>query len=85
LSAPSGFCSIPAETGERRDAATYMSAAAPSSGWDVPEKKLRDDRDALVQPLAVRRCDLDLIIVSGKSGLAGPFAPGREAAGRVVE
>jgi hypothetical protein len=26
--------------------------------WDVPEPRLLDARDALVQPLAVTRCDL---------------------------
>jgi alcohol dehydrogenase len=52
--------------------------------WDVPEPKLLDGRDALVQPLAVTRCDLDLIIVSGKSRLPGPFALGHETAGRVT-
>jgi alcohol dehydrogenase len=46
---------------------------------------LRDHRDALVQPLAVTRCDLDLLIVGGKPGLPGPFALGHETAGRVVE
>lgn len=53
--------------------------------WDVPEPKLTDDRDALVRPLAVTRCDLDLTIVSGKSGLPGPFALGHETAGIVVD
>jgi len=53
--------------------------------WDVPEPKLLDPRDAIVQPLAITRCDLDLIIVSGKSGLPGPFALGHETAGRVVD
>ena len=53
--------------------------------WDVPAPRLQDDRDALVQPLAVTRCDLDLTIVSGKSGLPGPFALGHETAGRVIE
>jgi threonine dehydrogenase-like Zn-dependent dehydrogenase len=51
----------------------------------VPQPKLCDDRDALVQPLAVTRCDIDLIIVGGKSGLPGPFALGHETAGRVVD
>src|SRR5438093_8829733 len=36
--------------------------------WDVPEPRLLDARDVLVQPLAVTRCDLDLIIVGGGSG-----------------
>lgn len=53
--------------------------------WDVPAPRLQDGRDALVQPLAVTRCDLDLTIVSGKSGLPGPFALGHETAGRVIE
>ncbi len=53
--------------------------------WDVPPPALRDDRDALVEPLAVSRCDLDLIIVGGKSGMTGPFAIAHETAGRVVE
>jgi hypothetical protein len=53
--------------------------------WDVPEPKLQDDRDALVRPLAVTRCDLDLIIAGGKSGLPGPFALGHETAGVVTE
>ncbi len=53
--------------------------------WDVPEPRLTDDRDALVRPLAVTRCDLDLTIVSGKAGLPGPFALGHETAGIVTE
>ncbi len=53
--------------------------------WDVPAPKLQNDRDALVQPLAVTRCDLDLTIVGGKSGLPGPFALGHETAGRVMD
>jgi alcohol dehydrogenase len=53
--------------------------------WDVPAPKLQNDRDALVQPLAVTRCDLDLAIAGGKSGLPGPFALGHETAGRVIE
>ena len=53
--------------------------------WDVPAPKLTDDRDALVRPLAVTRCDLDLAIVGGRSGLPGPFALGHEAAGVVTE
>src|SRR3954466_8561914 len=53
--------------------------------WDVPEPKLLDDRDAIVAPLAVTRCDLDLAIAGGRSGLPGPFAPGHETAGRVVD
>jgi threonine dehydrogenase-like Zn-dependent dehydrogenase len=52
--------------------------------WDVPEPRLQDDRDAIVAPLAVTRCDLDLAIAIGKAGFAGPFAIGHEAAGIVT-
>ena len=53
--------------------------------WDVPAPRLQDGRDALVRPLAVTRCDLDLTIVGGKSGLPGPFALGHETAGIVTD
>src|SRR6516225_7115786 len=33
--------------------------------WDVPEPTIQDDRDAVVRPLAVTRCDLDLYIAIG--------------------
>src|SRR5215813_11907988 len=52
--------------------------------WDVPEPRLQDDRDAIVAPLAVTRCDLDLSITTGRAGFAGPFAIGHEAAGVVT-
>lgn len=53
--------------------------------WDVPAPRLASDLDALVQPLAVTRCDIDLSIVGGRSGLPGPFAIGHETTGRVLE
>jgi threonine dehydrogenase-like Zn-dependent dehydrogenase len=53
--------------------------------WDVPEPRLQDDGDALVRPLAVTRCDLDLRIVDGSAGLPGPFAIGHETTGEVVD
>lgn len=63
---------------------TYVGGST-IAWWDVPEPKLTDDRDALVRPLAVTRCDLDLTIVSGKAGLPGPFALGHETAGIVTD
>lgn len=53
--------------------------------WDVPAPRLRDDGDALVAPLAVTRCDLDLYIANGAARFEGPFAIGHEAAGIVTE
>jgi alcohol dehydrogenase len=63
---------------------TYVGGST-TEWWDVPAPRLTDDRDALVRPLAVTRCDLDLAIVGGRSGLPGPFALGHETAGVVTE
>lgn len=53
--------------------------------WDVRAPRLQDDGDAIVQPLAVTRCDLDLYIANGAANFPGPFAIGHEAAGVVAE
>lgn len=42
-------------------------------------------RQALVRPLAVARCDLDLYIATGVAPFAGPFAFGHEAVCEVVD
>ncbi|MFM9852844.1 MAG: alcohol dehydrogenase catalytic domain-containing protein [Sphingomonadaceae bacterium] len=52
---------------------------------DVAAPRIRDDRHAIVRPLAVARCDLDLYIALGAAPFAGPFAFGHEAIGEVVE
>ncbi|RHX79501.1 zinc-dependent alcohol dehydrogenase [Leptospira yasudae] len=39
--------------------------------WDVPEPRLENDDDALVEPLAVARCDLDLAILKGEAPFRG--------------
>jgi alcohol dehydrogenase len=52
---------------------------------DVPAPRLQADTDAIVRPLAVARCDLDLYIATGVAPYAGPFAFGHEMAGEVVE
>lgn len=53
--------------------------------WDVPAPRLQADTDAIVRPLAVTRCDLDLYIATGTVPLPGPFAFGHEMVGRIVE
>jgi threonine dehydrogenase-like Zn-dependent dehydrogenase len=51
---------------------------------DVPAPELTDPGGALVRPLAVSRCDLDLPMVA--AGLfPGPFGVGHEIAAEVVE
>ncbi len=52
---------------------------------DLPEPTLADDRDVLVRPLAVARCDLDLAIALGLYPLRGPFVMGHEMVGEVVD
>jgi threonine dehydrogenase-like Zn-dependent dehydrogenase len=53
--------------------------------WDVPAPKLTADTDALVQPLTVARCDLDLYIARGHPAFPGPFAMGHEMIGVVTD
>ena len=52
---------------------------------DVPAPTLRADTDAIVRPLAVARCDLDLYIATGFAPYPGPFAFGHESVGEVVD
>jgi alcohol dehydrogenase len=51
---------------------------------EVPDARIQDDRDAVVRPLAVARCDLDPAIASGLYPMPFPFALGHEMAGEIV-
>ena len=54
--------------------------------WEeVPEPRLQHDRDVLVRPVAVARCDLDAPIAMGLYPMAPPFPMGHEMVGRVVD
>lgn len=52
---------------------------------EVPAPLLQSDDDALVKPLVVTRCDLDMYIANGSVGMPGPFAFGHETYGEVVD
>jgi threonine dehydrogenase-like Zn-dependent dehydrogenase len=53
--------------------------------WDeAPDPQLANERDALVAPIAVARCDLDPAVALGVYSAAAPFAIGHEMVGRVV-
>ena len=52
---------------------------------DVPAPALQADTDAIVRPLSVARCDLDLYIANGVAPLKGPFPFGHEAIAEVVD
>jgi alcohol dehydrogenase len=55
-------------------------------GWrDAPEPSLHSDEAALVRPLAVATCDLDSLIVTGKSPFPPPFPIGHECVAEVVD
>jgi alcohol dehydrogenase len=55
-----------------------LICTAPGSiQWqDVPEPGLQGDTEALVRPLAVARCDIDLFLTAGFFPPRGPFALG---------
>jgi threonine dehydrogenase-like Zn-dependent dehydrogenase len=52
---------------------------------DIPAPSLQVDTDAIVRPLSVARCDLDLYIANGVAPLKGPFPFGHEAIAEVVD
>jgi len=63
-----------------------LTCAGPNTiEWrDVPEPRLQGDGEALVRPLAVARCDIDLFLTSGLFPSRGPFALGHECVAEIV-
>jgi alcohol dehydrogenase len=63
-----------------------LTCAGPNAiEWrDVPEPRLQGDGEALVRPLAVARCDIDLFLTSGLFPSRGPFALGHECVAEIV-
>jgi threonine dehydrogenase-like Zn-dependent dehydrogenase len=51
----------------------------------VPEPRLEGDAEALVRPVAVATCDLDLVLVRGLAPAQGPFPFGHEGVAEVIE
>lgn len=52
---------------------------------EAPEPRLEGDGQALIRPLAVATCDLDMAVVAGKYPMPGPFAFGHECVAEVVD
>lgn len=52
---------------------------------DAPEPRLQAPGDALVRPVAVAACDLDVALLRGRAPFAGPFALGHEFVAEIVE
>jgi alcohol dehydrogenase len=63
-----------------------LTCTAPGAvEWrDVSEPRLAGGHDALVRPLAVARCDIDLPLTSGVFSIREPFALGHECVAEVV-
>ena len=52
---------------------------------EAPEPALSSDAAALVRPKAVATCDLDAMIITGRSPFAAPFALGHECVAEVLD
>jgi threonine dehydrogenase-like Zn-dependent dehydrogenase len=52
---------------------------------EAPEPRLSSDRAALVRPLAVATCDLDALIIGGRSPFPAPFPIGHECVAEVLD
>lgn len=52
---------------------------------DAPDPKLEGDGEALVRPVAVATCDLDLWLVLGRIPYQGPLAVGHEGIAEVTQ
>jgi threonine dehydrogenase-like Zn-dependent dehydrogenase len=52
---------------------------------EVPDPALDGDGEAIVRPLAVATCDLDLFLVRGEVPAGRPFAFGHECVAEIVE
>lgn len=52
---------------------------------EAADPVIEDDRDVLVRPIAVARCDLDAAIATGLYPMKPPFTMGHEMVGEVVE
>ena len=52
---------------------------------EVDEPELDDPAAAIVRPVAVTTCDIDVAVLRGAYPLAGPYPFGHEAVARVIE
>ena len=52
---------------------------------DAPEPQLGADHEAIVETIAATACDVDKVVIEGRSPFQPPFALGHEAVARVVD
>ena len=63
---------------------TYLKPGALE--WrEAPEPVLQEARDAIVRPVVATTCDLDRLIIQGKTPFPAPFALGHEFVAEVVD
>jgi threonine dehydrogenase-like Zn-dependent dehydrogenase len=63
---------------------TYLGPS--ELAWrEAPAARLDSDRAALVRPIAVATCDLDALILAGRSPFRPPFALGHECVAEVTD
>src|SRR5262245_2840266 len=64
-----------------------LTCSAPNAvaWWEIPEPRLQGDGEALVRPLVVARCDIDLFLTASLFPLRGPFALGHEGVAEVLD
>lgn len=63
----------------------YFLAPGQFEWREAPRPRIAAATDAVVRPLAVARCDLDLYIAAGVVPFRGPFAFGHETVAEVVD
>lgn len=57
-----------------------------AAAWrEAPDPSLREPTDAIVRPVAATTCDVDKMILAGRSPVPPPFAIGHECVAEVVD
>ncbi|EMO55412.1 alcohol dehydrogenase catalytic domain-containing protein [Leptospira noguchii] len=63
---------------------TYLSPG--ELDWrEMPKPMLLHPEDAIVRPVASSTCDLDIMIIQGRTPFKGPFDIGHECIGEIIE
>src|ERR1700690_906601 len=83
-SAPGDYLAISAH--RRSDMQRLILEGPAKVRWEEAEAPaLTDPAGAIVRPVAVATCDLDVAVLTGRYPLPGPYPFGHEAIGQVVE
>lgn len=86
--ATAGAIGLPSARAERPEStmeALYFVRAGDLEWREVTAPRIETPKDAIVRPLAVARCDLDAVVVTGRFPASPPFAIGHEFVGEIVD